>query len=303
LAAINAPAFFYLRHYGQLPNNGYLNTLAAYLMDINYFAYFKIAIFSSAILVIVKRSNLAAARLDLKTLFSAYKFSLSLFTLIIVSHLILASLGAHNQRYISVLIPYLFLLTAISWDALTKSLSRLTKLNLQLIQIVSLPFLLFLISYSHPKFFPELKLFAAELRFNYYGPIEGIVNTISGVKGLKRIDPGLPKQPDTLIATNFEDGAIYSYLDNQFLNSLAPTDKYKYGDRLPDWVIIRKHWGQEEYLNSFLQTRNYEKIETPYCDLPYENVYLVRTHRFETVTDCPDSKLTLYRLIPTAPLQ
>ena len=303
LITIHFPAALYLRHYGQLPNNGYFNTLAAYLMDINYFGYFKIAILSFTIIVIMKRPGLAAARPGLIKFLRYHCYSLSLFSIVVTSHLLLASFGAHNQRYISVLIPYLFLIAAVLWSLLTKTVSTRFRVNLNICRIASLPLLVWLMTYSHPRFFSEIQAFTKELRSEYYGPVEGIVNTISGVKGLKRIDPGLPKQPDTLIATNFEDGAIYSYLDNQFLNSLAPTDKYKYGDRLPDWVIIRKHWGQEEYLNSFLQTRNYEKIETPYCDLPYENVYLVRTHRFETVTDCPDSKLTLYRLIPTAPLQ
>ena len=298
LIFLHLPAALYLRHYGQLPNNGYLKTLAAYLMDLNYFGYLKIVIISVFLLVVLKRPGLASARPGLIKFFRAYRYSLSLFSMVIASHLLLASFGAHNQRYISVLIPYLFLLVAVSWETLITALSRLAKLNVRLLQILSLPFLFFLVSYSHPKFIPELQAFVKELRGNYYGPIEGIVNTISGVKGLKRISPGLPKQPDALIATNFEDGSIYSYLDSQFLNSLAPTDRYKFGNRLPDWVIIRNHWGQEEYLNSFLQKGNYEKIETEYCDLPYENVYLVRTHNFQTVTDCPDGYLTLYRLVP-----
>ena len=297
LIFLHLPAALYLRHYGQLPNNGYLKTLAAYLMDLNYFGYLKIVIISVFLVAVLKRPCFAEARLSLIKFFRAYRYSLSLFSMVIASHLLLASFGAHNQRYISVLIPYLFLLAAVSWKTLITALSRLAKLNVRLLQILSLPFLFFLVSYSHPKFIPELQAFVKELRGNYYGPIEGIVNTISGVKGLKRISPGLPKQPDALIATNFEDGSIYSYLDSQFLNSLAPTDKYKFGNRLPDWVIIRNHWGQEEYLNSFLQKGNYEKIETEYCDLPYENVYLIRTHHFQTFTDCQDSKLTLYRLV------
>ncbi|GEM_PF-4725675 len=297
LIFLHLPAALYLRHYGQLPNNGYINTLSAYFMDLNYFGYFKIAAISVLLLTILKRPGLAMARPGLVKFFRFRCYSLSLFSIVIISHLLLASFGAHNQRYISVLIPYLFLIVAVLWNLLTKTVAARFRVNLNICRIASLPLLVWLMAYSHPRFFSEIQAFTKELRSEYYGPIEGIVNTISGVQGLKRIDPNLSKQPETLIATNFEDGAIYSYLDNQFLNSLAPTDQYKYGSRLPDWVIIRKNWGQEEYLNSFLQKGNYQKIETNYCDLPYENVYLVRTHNFKTVTDCPNPKLTLYKLI------
>lgn len=320
LIAIHLPAALYLHHYGQLPNNGYLKTLIAYLVDLNYFAYFKIATISTLALVIVRILNLSKEKrqsafkmdrhdlqkglamtlktLNLKKIFYAHQFSFSLFSTVIPSLLFLASFGAHNQRYISVLIPYAFLFVAISWEALVSALACFYKHNIHFIQIASLPFLFLLVSYSHPKFIQEFQSFTQELQSNYVGPVEGIVNTINGVKKLKRIDPALPKQSDILIATNFEDGAIYSYLDNQSLNSLAPADQYKYGNRLPDWVIIRQHWGQEEYLRSFLKKGNYEKIETPYCDLSYENTYLVRTHQFETVKNCPEKELVLYRLIP-----
>lgn len=291
LIAILLPQAIYLRHYGQLPNNGYLNTLTAYLMDINYFGYFKIVIVSAIAILLLKRPGL-------KKLFGANSYSLSLFSIVIISHLFLASFGAHNQRYISFIIPFVFLLTAVSWDQLITIISQKFHWNKIYIQISSIPVLFLIVIYSHPRFISQIVAYANELRTNYYGPVEGIVNTISGVDGLKRINPNLPKQPDTLIATNFEDGAIYAYLDNQFLNSLAPTEKYRTGDRLPDWVIIRRHWGQEEYFNSFLQKGNYKKIETDYCDLPYENVYLVRTHNFKTIIDCPGERLTLYRLVP-----
>lgn len=288
LIAIHLPTAIYLRHYGQLPNNGYLKTLAAYLMDLNYFGYFKIIVVSMIALIILKRTSLK--------FFSAHNYSLSLFSLVTFSHLLLASFGAHNQRYISVLIPFIFLLVAVSWDKLITIITQKFHTNKIYTQIFSLPLLFTLVLYSHPQFLPQLISYTQELRSTYYGPIEGIVNTVSGVEGLKPIDPNLPKQPNTLIATNFEDGAIYAYLDNQFLNSLAPTEKYRTGDRLPDWVIIRRHWGQEDYLSSFLQKGNYQKIETPYCDLRYENVYLVRTHLFQTPTPCPEGKLILYHL-------
>lgn len=315
LISILLPSAVYLKHYGQLPNNGYLKTLAAYLMDLNYFGYFKIAIISIAAILLLKRPGLAChagrratARPGLNKLFRTHRYSVSLFSLVIASHLLLASFGAHNQRYISVLIPFIFLLAAVSWNAVINAVitslrgvrrladdAAIPKIAMSL-QVISLPILVSLVFYSHPGFTNHLSGFIRELRSEYYGPIEGIVNTISGVDGLKPISPNLPKQPETLIATNFEDGAIYAYLNNQFLNSLAPTEKYRTGDRLPDWIIIRQHWGQENYLQSFLQTGNYQKIETPYCDLPYENVYLVRTHLFQTPSPCPEGKLILYRL-------
>ena len=95
-------AALYLRHYGQLPNNGYLKTLAAYLMDLNYFGYLKIVIISVFLVAVLKRPCFAEARLSLIKFFRAYRYSLSLFSMVIASHLLLASFGAHNQRYISV---------------------------------------------------------------------------------------------------------------------------------------------------------------------------------------------------------
>lgn len=285
-ALINLPAFFYLKHFGQLLNNGYFQTLTAYIMDLNYIGYSKVAILSAVIIALL-RFRWKFAKLPQTTL---------LFGLVIAIHPLLSSFGAHNQRYISVLIPYLFLIVAALWNKLTQVISQLTKINLNISRLASIPLLVWLMTYSHPKFFSEIKAFTQELRSEYYGPVEGIVNTISGIDGISRIDPNLKSRPDLLLATNFEDGAIYSYLDSQFVNMLAPTDEYKYGSRLPDWVIIRKHWGQENYLGSFLERGNYERIETDYCDLPYENVYLVRTHHFTTVTDCRDNKLILYHL-------
>lgn len=163
--------------------------------------------------------------------------------------------------------------------------------------IISLPLLFFLVSYSHPGFIQHLKGYWKELQSEYYGPIEGIVNTIEGKPDLSRINPFPAQKPDLLVATNFEDGAIYSYLNNQFLNYWAPTDRYRNGMRLPDWIIIRTRWLQKEYLQSFLEKGTYERIETDYCDLQYQNTHLVRTHLFQTPSVCPEGKLTLYRLV------
>lgn len=291
LVTINFPIALYLHHYGQLPNNGYIKTLMVYLMDLNYFAYFKITIIATAVILILKRSNFLK-------FFQSYNYSLSLFSLIIPAFLFFTTFGVHNQRYISVLIPYLFLILGFLIDRLLKIISGHIKVKLNFIRLISIPLLIWLVTISHPNFFTELKAFTQELKNKYYGPIEGIVNTISGVNGLKQINSDLTQQPKILIATNFEDGAIYSYLGAQFLNMQAPANEYKFGNRLPDWIIIRKNWGWEEYFRPFLQKGNYEKIETEYCDLPYENVYLVRTHNFQTVTDCPEGYLTLYRLVP-----
>lgn len=305
LLSLHLPTAVYFRHFGQLPNNGYFNTLAAYLMDLNYFTYFKVAVISIVAIVVLKRPNLsvavkrldlAVARSNLETLFSAYGYSLSLFSLVIMSHILLASLGAHNARYASVLFPFTFLIVAVSWDGLVSAISQKVCCRKPMVQLLGFPILVALVLYSHPNFIAHLTEYAHELKSEYYGPIEGIVNTINGVRDLSRINPYTSKQPNLLVATNFEDGAIYSYLDNQFLNALAPKP-HRTGTRLPDWVIIRKDWGQKEYLTSFLKRGEYERIETEYCDLKYQNTYLVRTHLFQSVTDCPDRRLVLYRLV------
>ena len=292
LATLHVPAYVYLRHFGQLTKTDYTQTFLSYLMDINYDAYLKIAVIAFLITVVLKKKLP-----NFRNFFQSYQSSLSLIILAIGTNPLLASFSVHHSRYMSIVFPLGFLVASEAWKSMVTTLAQKFSLRKGLIQITSLALLFFLVFYSHPGFIQHLKGFWKELQSEYYGPIEGIVNTIEGKQGLATIDPFPSQKPGFLIATNFEDGAIYSYLNNQFLNYLAPTSQYRDGTRLPDWVIIRKHWPQKEYLQSFLEKGTYEQIETEYCDLQYENLYLVRTHNFQTVTSCPDDKLILYRLI------
>lgn len=292
LIAMNAPAFAYLHHYRQLPRGGFFNVFPSYLMDLNYFAFTKIT--GIAILFLVLYSKRSFSKL-FWSWFQTYRYSLSLFTLPVIILPILASFGVHVSRYLSVLFPFSFLILGVSWTNLAELLTKKLHLPFGLIQLLTLPLLAGFVNLSHPKFFSQLSEFTTELRSTYIGPVDGVVNTINGISDHRPINPSTTKQPDLLLATNFEDGAIYAYLDNQFLNILAP-EPFRTGTRLPDWIIIRRDWGQEEYLMSFLRRGKYRRVETQYCDLTYQNTYLVRSHRFRTVTDCPDGKLTLYRL-------
>lgn len=288
LLLIHVPTYFFLHHYAQRPSDNPIAAFKAYIIDLNYFAYLKITALSSLILVfsLLKEKKPIHFKKLFIEVFRSYHYSFSLFILVIAILPLISSLGLRNPRYISVVFPFAFLVAGVVWE---KTINKK--------QLLSLPLFLVLVMISHPGFLSQIKQFYGELNSTYVGPVTGIVNTISGVTDKRSIDANRAFQPDLLIATNFENAALYGYMNNQLVSYFGPTNQYKYGSRLPDWVIIRKNWGQEEYLQGFLDQGSYEKIETDYCDLPYENVYLVRTHHFQTVTDCPDGKLTLHRKI------
>lgn len=292
LISLNLPALLYLHHYGQLTKTDYAQTFLSYLMDINYDAYLKIVVIALLITAVLKKKVP-----DFRNFFQSHQSSLSLLILAIGTNPFLASFSVHHSRYMSIMFPFGFLVVAETWRNMTTEFSQKFSLRSGFVQIVSFPLLFFLMIYSHPGFVSHLTGFVKELQSEYYGPIEGIVNTIEGKQGLATIDSFPQQKPDLLIATNFEDGAIYAYLDNQFVNYWAPIAQYRDGERLPDWVIVRTYWPRKEYVQEFLEKGNYERIETEYCDLQYENLYLVRTHNFQTVTDCPEGKLTLHRLM------
>ena len=139
-----------------------------------------------------------------------------------------------------------------------------------------------------------VKSFKEELNSTYIGPIDGIVNTITGAP-YGRINPYVSLRPDLLIATNVESEALYAYLGSQFLDRDS-FGVYKYGTRKPDWIIPRHYQGQIHIYDDLIKSGDYEKINTNYCDTEFQQFYLVKTHNFKTVTNCPDQKLTLYKL-------
>lgn len=292
LISLNLPAFLYLHHHEQLTKTDYAQTFLSYLMDINYDAYLKIVVVAFLVTVMLKKKLP-----DVRSFFLSKGSSFSLIVLTIGTIPIFASFSVHHSRYMSIVFPLGFLVVAETWRNMTIEFSQKFSLRSGFVQIVSFPLLFFLMIYSHPGFVSHLRGFVKELQSEYYGPIEGIVNTIEEKQGMARIDSFPSQKSNLLIATNFEDGSIYSYLNNQFLNYWAPIAQYRDGTRLPDWVIIRNHWPQKEYLQTFLDRGNYERIETEYCDLQYENLYLVRTHHFQTVFPCLGPKLILYRLL------
>lgn len=288
LLFIHVPTYFFLHHYAQRPSSDPIAAFGAYIIDLNYFAYLKITVLSSLILAfsLLKAKKPIHFKKLFVEIFRSYHYSFSLFILVIIALPIISSFGFRNPRYVSVVFPLAFLTAGVAWEKVVGAR-----------KFLSLPLLSILVLISHPGFLSQIKQFYGELNSTYVGPVTGIVNTISGVTDKRSIDASRTLRPDLLIATNFENAAIYGYMNNQLVSFLSPTDQYKFGTRLPDWVIIRKSWEQKDYLQGFLKKGSYEKIETDYCDLPYENVYLVRTHHFQTVTDCPDEKLTLYRKI------
>lgn len=292
------PVFIYFHHYEQVPGDNFISNLIAYFYDYNYHAYTKILAFSITVILLknyrkVKLflSQLVSSNLQLiNRLWSAKDFSISLLLTLIVVYTLVLSTGRHNARYISDMYPLVFLLVAYTWDQM------INKLKLEKWRWFSLIGFVWLMSLSHPQLLSQIKAFYQELNSIYLGPIEGIVNTIT------QSPPGpinayQSQRPDLLIATGFEEHALYAYLGSQFLNVRTDNEVYKYGNRLPDWLIPRLGEEHPEYFKVFLDNGRYQKIVTPYCNLRYQQTYLVRTHQFKTATDCPDHQLTLYKLL------
>lgn len=286
VAAMTLPVFIYFRHFRQVPGNNFFANLAAYIYDYNYHSYAKIlAVSAAAILLSGFRKKGLLPR------FWTIKYSsVSLLSTLIIIYWLVLSTGRHNARYLSDMYPLMMLLVAYGWNEMLK------KLKIAKWKWLSLPIFIWLMSVSHPRLFPHIKEFYQELNSTYLGPIEGIVNTIT-LSPPGPINAYNSQRPDLLIATGFEEHALYAYLNSQFLSVRADDELYKYGNRLPDWLIPRLGEEHPEYFQYFLERGNYQKIVTAYCDLRYQQTYLVRTHQFQTVTDCPNTPLTLYKLI------
>lgn len=298
VAIFTLPVFIYFHHYEQVPGDGFIANLIAYFYDYNYHAYAKILVFA---VIIISLKNYRKLKLFLSQLinrnfqflnrfWSAENSSISLLATLIIVYSLVLSTGRHNARYVSDMYPLVFLLVAYIWDQM------INQLKLKKWRWFSLIGFIWLMSVSHPQLLFQIKSFYQELNSTYLGPIEGIVNTITqSLPG--PIDTYKSQRQDLLIATGFEEHALYAYLGSQFLSVRADDELYKYGNRLPDWLIPRLGEEHPEYFQYFLERGNYQKIVTAYCDLRYQQTYLVRTHQFQTVTDCPNTPLTLYKLI------
>lgn len=298
VAIFTLPIFIYFHHYEQIPGDGFISNLIAYFYDYNYHAYAKILAFSTTIIFL---KNYRGIKSFLSQLFNrksqfisrlwfAKNSSLSLLLTLIVIYTLVLSTGRHNARYISDMYPLVFLLAAYIWDQM------INQLKLEKWRGFSLIVFVWLMSLFHPQLQSQIKAFYQELNSTYLGPIEGIVNTITNSPP-GPINAYKSQRPDLLIAAGFEEHVLYAYLGSQFLNVRADDEIYKYGNRLPDWLIPRLGEEHPEYFQYFLDRGRYQKIVTSYCDLRYQQTYLIRTHKFQTVTDCPDNPLILYKLL------
>ncbi len=298
IAVFTLPIFIYFHHYEQVPGDSFVSNLTAYFYDYNYHSYAKILFLSIFIIFLKNLSKLkkfVSLSLTNKIKTASYYWSfknssISLIATLIPIYTLVLSSGRHNARYISDMYPLVFILLAYTWNQM------LRQHKMQKLRWLSLIPFVWLMSVSHPKLLPQIKAFYQELNSTYLGPVEGIVNTITGSPP-GPINAYQSRRPDLLIATGFEEHSLYAYLDSQFLNVRTDNEIYKYGNRLPDWLIPRLGEEQPEYFKYFLERGKYQKIVTGYCDLRYQQTYLVRTHKFETVTNCPDSPLTLYKLL------
>lgn len=275
----------------------YFNMIG-YLYDLNYLAYLKIlfiCLFFALIFKIMEYRKIRLSLLSVRKLPRNHVLFFGFLFVLIPIYTFIISLGRHNARYISLLFPIIFFLTAYFWDY-TLSFIGKTKKTRFILQIASIPILIYLMAVSHPGLFTQIKLFNYELNSTFVGPVDGIVNTIAAAP-YGRANPYISMKPDLLIATNVESEALYAYLGSQFLD-LDSFGIYKYGTRKPDWIIPRHYEGQIHVYDDLINTANYEKILTNYCDTEFQQIYSVKTHYYETVTYCPERPLVLYKLKP-----
>jgi len=301
LGALLLPIFIYFHQMSILYDEQgqgpvFFQSMFAYFYDLNYHAYLKILYISLSIIVLIRLIKFKFKHLrflSFRKIPTSHWLFLSLLLILMPIYPAVISLGRHNPRYISLLFPFGFFLGAYFWDYLLSIFGKSGKYKV-FVQLLSIPLFLFLIYLSHPDFFSQIKSFKEELNSTYIGPIDGIVNTITGAP-YGRINPYVSLRPDLLIATNVESEALYAYLGSQFLDRDS-FGVYKYGTRKPDWIIPRHYQGQIHIYDDLIKSGDYEKINTNYCDTEFQQFYLVKTHNFKTVTNCPDQKLTLYKL-------
>ena len=274
----------------------FLQNMFGFFYDLNYHAYLKILYLSlSAILLItlVKSKIKHLQFLSFTSIPRNHWLFLTLLLILIPIYPAVMSLGRHNPRYVSLLFPIGFFLVAYFWDYILSIFSKSKKIKV-IAQLLSIPLFFYLVLTSHPDFVSQLKFFKEELGTTFIGPVDGIVNTITGAP-YGRTNPYVSARPDILIATNVESEALYAYLGSQFLDRES-FGIYKYGTRKPDWIIPRRYEGQFNIYDDLTNSGDYEMIETNYCDTEFQQFYLVKTHYFKTVTDCPSRKLVLYKL-------
>lgn len=291
IALIVVPELIYLKQYNQVLGSGLVHNLTAYFYDYNYNLYFKIFYIVCFLIILmqsIKYGNIFAALNKLKVILLDNNFIFLCMLILIIVPLVL-SFGRHNVRYISLIFPIAFFMVAYMWD---QAIETLKPSKEKVLKPLSIPLIFLLISLSHPKYLVEVKQYNFELNSTYIGPIEAIVNTILN-KNFDRINAYNSKKPNLLIATNSEEQVLYSYLDSQFLSGNS-YGKYRYGERLPDWIIPRHDELGKTY-EVFLKAGNYERINTNVCDPDFEQRYSLKNHRFTTPTEC-SVRLVLYKL-------
>ncbi len=279
---------------GQGP--AFYRNMLGYFYDLNYLAYLKVlfvGLLSVVILKIVEYKKVRFNFLSFRIIPKKHMLFLGLFFVLIPVYTFIISLGRHNARYISLLFPIVFFLTAYFWDYTLSFIGKTKKIR-SIIQILSVPIFIYLMVISHPNLFLQIRSYNKELNSTFIGPVDGIVNTITGAPH-GRANPYISMRPDLLIATNVESEALYAYLGSQFLD-LDSFGVYKYGIRKPDWIIPRHYEGQFHVYDDLISAGNYEKILTYYCDTEFQQIYSVKTHYYETVTHCPERRLVLYKL-------
>lgn len=122
--------------------------------------------------------------------------------------------------------------------------------------------------------------FFYELRHDYHGPIEGIVEHLNR-----------EGHPGQTVAISYEDLPLKFYTDMRVIGGLTGEDLS--AARTADWVILRatpvcdKDRAVADYLRANIQWANYRRVEIDAPDSKYENRECVPEHAFRSPSGVP----------------
>lgn len=127
-----------------------------------------------------------------------------------------------------------------------------------------------------------------ELTHDYDGPVEGIVNYLNA-----------HGNPGDTVAVTYEDLPLKFYTGMKVVGGLTGEDPSS--AKNADWLILRRYTVSprereiRKYLLDNLPRENFEAIQLPYPDTPFENRESPAEHHYRTVID--EARVVIYRRI------
>lgn len=215
-----------------------------------YFYFFLSVLLASLVIAFIHRSNEWQ--------------NAGLLVLFILANLsaLLLSVPFAFFRYLAPVVPLFSILTAVI-------IERTVKFH----PLIAVMIIVWLLAGN-----PLLKDYLDELRHEYVGPMQGIVQYLQ-THG---------SENDTVLIT-YEDLPLKFYTSMKVVGGLTGENLAPY--TAPHWIILRKYSVglQDSTIRRHVWTNidmnNYEKISIPYPDIPFQNREEPRDHHFTTVRD------------------